>query len=425
MTRPLFRTPLAWLFLISTGLIPSFGHAQAPLTWQACIDALMLNNSELKAGLSTYESVELQEGIARAGFLPQISGSLGITRGNSSSSTSPSTTDTAALTASQNLFSGFQDVGKREQARANTVIAAQTLRSLKAKLSSDLKAAFQSLSYAKEDVTLSQATLLRREENLRLVTLRFESGRENKGSVLLSQAYLNQSHYDQLQAQNAVRIARAQLARILGLDDAARADIQGQVPTHEPPALLPSWGEIAQQTPSIQQAIAQSQSSEASVTIARAQFLPNLNVSSTLDRQDTQFFPRGANRWSVGMTLSLPLLNGGKDLASLRSNFAQRSAAEGQLDNSGRLVIAQLEQSYASYLESVSKLKVDQSFQEAALVRAEIARQRYNNGLMTFEDWDVIENDLITRQKNYLQSKKDRVIAEAAWEQAQGQGVIP
>jgi outer membrane protein TolC len=59
------------------------------------------------------------------------------------------------------------------------------------------------------------------------------------------------------------------------------------------------------------------------------------------------------------------------------------------------------------------------------MTRADIARTKYNNGLMTFENWDIIENDLIQRQKSFLQGQRDRVVAEAAWEQAQGKGVIP
>jgi outer membrane protein len=84
-----------------------------------------------------------------------------------------------------------------------------------------------------------------------------------------------------------------------------------------------------------------------------------------------------------------------------------------------------LKQTYASYAESAEKLKVDQAFLDAAFTRAEIARSKYNNGLMSFEDWDRLESDLIQRQKNFLQSQRDRVVAEAAWEQAQGKGVIP
>ena len=39
-------------------------------------------------------------------------------------------------------------------------------------------------------------------------------------------------------------------------------------------------------------------------------------------------------------------------------------------------------------------------------------------------DWDIIENDLINRQKAYLQTKRDRISAEASWEQTQGKGVF-
>ena len=36
----------------------------------------------------------------------------------------------------------------------------------------------------------------------------------------------------------------------------------------------------------------------------------------------------------------------------------------------------------------------------------------------------LIENDLINREKSLLQTKRDRVFAEAAWELVQGKGAI-
>jgi outer membrane protein len=84
-----------------------------------------------------------------------------------------------------------------------------------------------------------------------------------------------------------------------------------------------------------------------------------------------------------------------------------------------------LKQAYANYVQAVEQLNVNQAFVDAAQMRAEIARSQYNNGLIAFSDWNLIENDLIQRQKSYVQSQRDRVVAEAAWEQAQGKGVIP
>ena len=39
------------------------------------------------------------------------------------------------------------------------------------------------------------------------------------------------------------------------------------------------------------------------------------------------------------------------------------------------------------------------------------------------DDWDIIENDLITKQKTELQSELNRVNAEASWDLARGKGV--
>ena len=69
-------------------------------------------------------------------------------------------------------------------------------------------------------------------------------------------------------------------------------------------------------------------------------------------------------------------------------------------------------------------MKVDSAYVEAAEAREKISRQKYNNGLSTFDEWDLIESDLIKRQKSLLLSERDRVVAEAAWEQVQGKGVL-
>src|SRR5690606_38333615 len=74
--------------------------------------------------------------------------------------------------------------------------------------------------------------------------------------------------------------------------------------------------------------------------------------------------------------------------------------------------------------QSDIKFRIDEKFRKASNTRAEIARAKYNNGLITFEDWDIIENELIQRQTNYLQSKKDRVVRYATWENLLGRGAI-
>ncbi len=392
------------------------------LAWETCVALAAQHNAALRAARDTVSAAEHQTRSAFGGYLPSVSAGTGYTKYNYSG-TSPDPSYTASVTATQNLFAGFKDQASVAQAEANTAAAEAALRIAKAQASFDLKSAFAALRYAQDSLKLADDIIRRREENLRLVELRFEGGRENKGSYFLSRAALEQARYERLQAEHALVVARAQLARVLGRDDAGALDVTGNVPENPPPggidaeALLP-------QVPEYRQALAQEQAATEAVRIARAGLLPTLNLTGTAGRQGEDWFP-GDRRNSAGVSLSVPIFSGGKDYYATKGAGASLSAAQANRENLGRTLRTRLQQGYTGFVQAEAKRTVDREFVAAATVRAEIARGKYNNGLLSFEDWDIIENDLINRQKTALVSGRERVTAEATWEQAQGAGVIP
>jgi outer membrane protein TolC len=410
-------------------------NATEALTWKACLAEVAKNNAELRAASENLHSTEAAKKAALSGFLPQVNGSLGYSYGTGTSSgsgaqlaaSSPNGSAdgsyTASLSASQNLFSGFQDSGKVDQAAANQRVSAAQLDVTKAKVASDLKSAYAGVLFSQRSISLQRDVSRRREENLRLVELRFQSGGENKGSVLLSRAYLAQAKYDELQSKNNIRVSRLQLARILGRDGDFDFEVVDDMPLETLP-LNPDLKKLAVMTPEHVVAVGQEEAAVAAVTIARAGFYPSFSLSATASRLGKEWFPQ-TERWSIGAAISIPIFTGGKDYYGTQGAIATRTSAEASRMNVGRQLLVKLEQTYSGYLEASEKLKVDESFREAALKRAEIARGKYNNGLMSFDDWDVIENDLIVRERAVLQSQKDRAAAEAAWAQALGKGVTP
>jgi outer membrane protein TolC len=82
-----------------------------------------------------------------------------------------------------------------------------------------------------------------------------------------------------------------------------------------------------------------------------------------------------------------------------------------------------LEEAFAAHQDAAERVDVQENFYEAARVRAEIARSQYSSGLLSFDDWDIIENELISREKEILAARRDAARAEAAWESAQGAGL--
>lgn len=400
-------------------------------SWAQCVTITKESNGELRAAEASFRAAKALEGSAESGFYPSLSGTLSATK-NSTTSTANGAfggssisrnTYAASLSASQNLFAGFHDLGKKRQAEANTRAAEAALDLVRARISYDLKSNYEGVLYAVENVKLTQEILKRREDNRRLVELRFESGRENKGSVLLSEAYRNQARYENGVATNSIESARSLLAKTLGLDGDAPITISELIPVTDPPSAELGWIQLALSTPEHRQSAAQENAAEEAITVTRATFFPSLNLSGSVGRQDQEFFP-GNPRWSIGLSLNFPLFNGFRDLSSFRNSVENSTVASQNRMNIDRDLIAKLKQARNGFAEAFEKLLVDGSFRDAAQTRAEIARNKYNNGLLTFDDWDVIESDLISRQKIYLQSKRDRLVKEATWEQIQGKGVL-
>jgi outer membrane protein TolC len=311
-----------------------------------------------------------------------------------------------------------------EQAQQESQAAYASLQLARAKVSYDLKAAYANMLYAKETEKITKDFQKRREDNLRMVELRYQSGRENKGSLLLSQAYLAQAKVDVLKARNARETSQSDLRKVLGWDDERDFDIEETLPLQEKVSPAVDYKAIAAATPLRLQAEAQVGVSQAGVTSARSGFYPSLSLTGSLGKADTQFFPE-RDRWSVGATLSWPLFGGGKDYYASQSATSGLRAAKSNLSNVERGLQSTLKKAHTAFIEAVEDFKVSEAFLKAAQSRAEIARSKYNNGLMTFDEWDIIENDLINKSKIFLQAKRERILAEAAWEQAQGTGVIP
>lgn len=435
MTKPSVF-PLFLILIISISIPNTTFGTQAGntaverLSWEDCIALARKTNPELNSAEINLKAADYTEKGASATFFPQISSSLNHSYGNSGGSSGiqvsggsePSITTSASLTATQNIFNGFQDQAKVNQARANRQAILSALSITKAKLSVDLKVAYAGIQYAQNSVGLTSDILKRREANLKLVELRYTSGRENKGAVLLSKAYLEQARYELLQAQNGLTNAQTQMAKVFGREISEDLYVQGSIP--ELSAVAPiDFRLLASQTPEFIQAQAHEDLAMAQIEISSSGIYPTLSLSGTTGAVGSVWMP-STQRWSIGATLTIPIFNGGKDYYAIKSSAESARAASLNKDSAFHQSILRLKQTWSAYLEIIQKLRVDQAFLEALALREKIAKEKYNNGLMSFEDWDLIENDLISRQKTTIQSQRDRIIAEATWEQAQGHGVF-
>lgn len=428
-------------------LFAGLASAQETLTWDQGVRLATLNNPDLVASHESLRSYEAKYGGSYSAYFPQITASAGgvythtpsnqtggtgiftsgsgstVSKGAFGGSANLLHQYTASVTLSQTLYDGGLTPGNVAQAGANyrAQVAAFVLE--KSLISYDLKSAFAQLLYAQELVTLTGQIVERRRSDADLIHLKYDGGRENKGSYLLSESDYKQAVLDFHNAQRNVIVSQHQLAQIMGVKLKRPIVALGKLATQEPPA-SPDFDNLAVETPTHFQEVSTAEASRAGITIARSGFLPTVTAGVSLEREDQRFFPK-SDGWNADFSVSLPIFDGGKTYFDVKSAEASLRQSLANLQSSDDSSVYTLVQNHSTLVGDIEAVSDNQTTVAAQKVRSEIGSGQYSNGLISFTDFNLIEDDLVTAEKQELLSRRDAVIAEANWEYAQGKGVIP
>ena len=403
-------------------LCAAFARAQAEeaLRWEDCVEEAKAHHPSLAAANAQVLKARAQYHAGYSELLPTFSATIGVDDGarESSGGARSSLGDKSiALSGSQPLFSGFSRVGTIRQRSAALDEAEASFAQTKAAVGFDLRQAFARLIYAQAFIDLAKAIAERRQANVRLVEIRYDAGREHKGSLLRIQASARQAEFDVAQAGRALVVARQELSAALGRKQAEDLAVSGELIAAVPPEA--DVRAIVEETPTYQIGEAQFRQAKAGVTIAQSGFFPEVSATGSLGRQGTDWPPRN-DEWTAGVSVAIPLFTGGSTVFATQAARADRARAESALRRTSDEVTLALRQSLAAFHDAFEEVDVQQQVVEAAQTRAEIARSQYTTGLLSFENWDIIENDLIAAQKNVLAGRRDAMIAQADWERTQG-----
>ncbi len=392
------------------------------LTFEDCARIVAQKNPEIRSARENLVAAEeVLEGTYSV-FFPELSAGLSTAR-QSPTSIYGDPLHGVNAQLRMNLFGGLRDLASIRQARARQAVAEATLDQTRARVSFLLRRAYAQHRYTLENRDLAERIRERRAQNERLVRALYENGRENKGSYLLSKALYDQAVFESRVARDQAVIAAQQLAHVLGEDsfDIAPA---GEIPLQNPPEGLKAE-EFLREPPLHRIRKAQQNLAEAVAQGSWSGFLPSLDLTGITSNLGDRPLPDKNRQWSLGLSLTIPIFSGLSTFRDVRARAAQERAASADLQTTDFDILNELRQNLLTFQQSVEKWKVDLATLEAATVRATISRKRYNNGILMFEQWDIIETDLINRQKTALISKRDRIIAESAWMQSRGKGDLP
>lgn len=413
---------IAALFLFSDHVFP-----QEALDWEKCVKEASKNHPDLSAALYELDQTIEDKEITRSGLLPQIGINAGETTQNASSGSASNSSSgkirtqyTYELNGQQLLFDGFKTSYDLSTSERNIRASLYNYEVTSSNVRLQLRTAFANLLSAQELLQVTESIAKRRKDNLELVKLRYEGGREHKGSLLTAEADLAQADFEVKQARRSIYATQRQIVKELGRYKYTGPLVAvGSFEVKDAEKEMPDFDGLADTNPFLKELIAKKEAAKFGIESAKAEFFPQVYATGSTGNSYIDW-PPGKNQWSIGTALNFSLYEGGSRLANVRrakSAFMQA----GQVERSGRDgVIFTMVETWTALQNALEKVEVQRKFLEATKERARISEAEYAIGMLSFDNWIIIEDNLVSAKKSFLAAEREALIAEANWIQAKG-----
>ena len=394
------------------------GQAQAGLTWDRAVQLALAHHPDLLKARENVTAAAHNRNQALGAYLPTAGGSMSRTSTYASSTTNSLSLD---LDVSQPLFTGFGTTGEAMRAWREWDAARWAYREASAQVRRDLRAAFAELLRLYRRLEVDRRIAERRQENAELIRLRYEAGREHEGSWRRAQAIAEQTAFEARQTERRIDSQSLTLGRQLGGYFAVPMSIDGDLEKLVPQAPEPprDYGAMADATPSVQRLTRTTEALKAAVLSSQSSLWPTAKGTFNYGASGTRSSSLDNDR-TLGLTVSVPLFHGGRNVEGVLESNAQYRAAVETARSARDAGVADLSARWTAFRDAWEFVTVKRDFLDAARKRAEIVRAEYTTGLASFQDFDIAEQELADSERAYVQSLSDVLVREAEWVQVMG-----
>ncbi len=396
------------------------GSETQVLDWKKCVREAIQNNPALAASAQKIQQSKAQQWVAASPALPQISTQLNLNKSDNYSGGANRNTNTYSIQGEQLIFDGFKTFSDVRAAKQDVISSEYGYVADSSTIRYNLRLAYTELLRAQALVPISEGIIVRRKQNLEMIKLRYESGREHQGSLLLAEADLAQAEFDLKKARRDISVAQYALRKEMGWQKDVPIRVSGNFTIETARDDKPSFAEIAQEHPLVRKTVADKESAKYGVASAKGAFFPELSFTGETGKVRTGGFTAGDKGWTVGLNLALPVFEGGRRIADTEHAVAKLMQATSDERSQYDDVVSTLESAWQTMQDAIDDVEVQRKYLKAAEVRAIISRSEYANGLLIFDNWIIIEDNFVRAQKTFVNAEAVMLLAEAEWIRARG-----
>ena len=406
-------------------LLPAGMNAEedAPKQWtlRDCIDYALEHNITIQRNRISAESAQEDVKTAKADFLPSLSGNISqrvVNRPNSARGTIISG-DNITTSESKTSYNGSYGIDANwtvynGSKRVNTV--------KQQKLNNRITQLYVQILYSAEAVKVNESTLeVSRKE--------FERGQElfNVGSIASSdlaqlEAQVSSDNYQLVTSQATLQDYKLQLKQLLELDGDIEMDLYlPQLSDSNVLIPLPEKDDVYNTAlslrPEIEAGKLNVESSDLSIKMARAGYLPTLNLSAGIgstnaNGSDFSFSEQVKQNWnnSLGLTLSIPIFDKRQTKSSINKAKLQKQTSQLDLLDNKKTLYKTIENLWLAansaqqqYVAASQKLKSTETSYS-------LVSEQFNVGMKNTVELLTEKNNLLSAQQETLQAKYTAIL---------------
>lgn len=407
-----------------------------PLT--ALMEEAMAANLDLRAAAARIEEARAVLRGARTALHPSLDLQAGVNRGRVSEAAARAlppplvtTTHTLGLQAAYEVDL-WGRLGAGRDAAAATVLASRfAAEALKVSLAAEVAGGYFTLRALDEALAITRATLITREENVRLLgrrraaglasDLEFAQAEAERAALAAAVPALERA---QAQTQAALAALAGRGARRVVEPDVARGSPSPPVP--EVPAGLPS--DLLARRPDIRRAQAELAAADARSAEAEARFFPQLVLTASYGGESAAFadlLSRPARVWTVAGSLLMPLLGRARIEAEADAVAARREQAAIAYQVAVQAAFRDVHDALAAN-RAARAIETAQAERRHALEDAmRLAEVRHVNGYSGYLEVLDAQRNLLDARRGEADARRDRLTALVSLWRALGGGWDP
>jgi len=370
--------------------------------WQITLS----NNNNLKAIEYEKNQAEYSYLSSINSYLPQISLSHNFSR-SGSDNISPINKFSTQASINQNIFN-LKTISSIKISKLSYETSVISYEIALCELRKAFYTAYLNLYFSQENVEVNKRILEIRQENAKLIKLKYESGLESKGNMLYAQAQAQMAELNLRTSQRTLENYMDNLSYIMGIKRNGKIVVSGDFPLPELKINSDKVNDYISFYPDIKIYLKNIETSKEKLLSAKYDAIPTLKFDSSIGYSGNNEFPKNKN-WSMSLSLNLPLFSNGLTYY-LKNKIALENALKSNEKKYEDAVFSfekDLKTSYIDYLNARDSVITYKILMEANEERYKEGQIKYMSGKMSFIDLENLEQNMIDSRLNYIQYMKN------------------